>query len=640
MLAIREPTGCAVLRCGQGGDGPRSGASFDACERVLSSTEHRAPSRLQTDSVGFERGPQVTHPRGTMNFVMHWRRMLTFAAVAILVSAPVFIAPPDASAQTVSSGEIGYACDSLGCAIGSDGSHPHVILGGGSGTLSPDGTQQVFVGQAGSVGPFPLSVGNSNGSGLRAIWTPPGIPLGNPSWNPQGSELAVELQVEQSASQLVIQLWVLGSDGGAPRMLVSMPTYPGSGSVGPTAWSPDGQTVAFAQATANGQDLSTVAAVGGPTAILSTLVGSSLVSLSWSPDSTTLLSVLSTGEVNGAMPASQTSVVTFPSAGGPPSTLLAATPLQDNYSTAYYSPDGHSVVVGMPSGLAIAGANGSGLHLFLPNAGAPTGWSLQPADLLDSLAAGSPGYDLVAGDGGIFSFHTTFDGSLGGVKLNAPTIGGAATKDGRGYWLAARDGGVFAFGDAPFKGSAVGRITAPVVGIAAAGFGGGYYLVSSDGNVYGFGAYVPGTLIGTHLAAPIVDMATSPGGGYWLVGADGGVFAFDAPFRGSAGGLTLNQPVMGMAVDVATGGYWLVAADGGVFGYDAPFYGSTGGLTLNKPVVQMSFDPITGGYWLVAADGGVFAYDAPFYGSTGGQVLNRPVVAVIAPFDQGLSSFP
>jgi hypothetical protein len=578
-----------------------------------------------------------------MNFVMHWRRMLTFAAVATLVSAPVFVVPPEASAQTVSSGEIGYGCDGLGCAIGSDGSHPHVILGslqgGGSGTLSPDGTRQVFVGQAGNVGPFPLYVGNSNGSGSRAIWTPPGIPLGNLSWNPQGSELVVELQVKESATVLVIQLWVLGSDGGAPHMLVSTPTFPGSGSVGPTAWSPDGQTVAFAQETANGQDLSTVAAIGGPTTILSALVGSSLASLSWSPDATTLLSVLYTGEVNGARPASQTSVVTFPSTGGPPSTLLAAAPLQDNYSTAFYSPDGNSMVIGTPSGMDIGDANGSGLHLFLPNAGAPTGWSLQPADLLASLTAGSPGYDLVAGDGGVLSFHTAYDGSLGGVKLNAPIIGGAATEDGRGYWLAARDGGVFAFGDAAFKGSAVGRITAPIVGIAAAGFGGGYYLVSSDGNVYGFGGYVSGTLLGTHLAAPIVGMAASPGGGYWLVGADGGVFAFDAPFRGSAGGQTLNEPVTGIAVDVATGGYWLVAADGGVFAFDAPFYGSTGGLTLNKPVVGMSFDPVTGGYWIVAADGGMFAYDAPFYGSTGNQVLNSPVVAAIAPFDQGLSAF-
>ena len=87
-----------------------------------------------------------------------------------------------------------------------------------------------------------------------------------------------------------------------------------------------------------------------------------------------------------------------------------------------------------------------------------------------------------------------FAGSTGGLALNAPVIGMAATADGNGYWLVAADGAIFAFGDAPFHGSTGGMpLKAPVVGMTA-------------------------------------DAAT---GGYWLVGSDGGVFAYNAPFFGS-----------------------------------------------------------------------------------------------------------
>jgi hypothetical protein len=84
----------------------------------------------------------------------------------------------------------------------------------------------------------------------------------------------------------------------------------------------------------------------------------------------------------------------------------------------------------------------------------------------------------------------------------------ATTADGRGYWLVGADGGVFAFGDAAFYGS----------------------------------------MVGTHLTAPIVGMATTGDGkGYWLAGADGGVFAFGgAPFDGSMGGTRLSAPIVGI----------------------------------------------------------------------------------------------
>ena len=87
---------------------------------------------------------------------------------------------------------------------------------------------------------------------------------------------------------------------------------------------------------------------------------------------------------------------------------------------------------------------------------------------------------------GIFSFgDAPFLGSLGGMPLNAPVVGMAASPDGGGYWLVASDGGIFSFGDAPFRGSLGGvALNAPVVGMAASPDGGGYWLVASDGGIF------------------------------------------------------------------------------------------------------------------------------------------------------------
>ena len=55
---------------------------------------------------------------------------------------------------------------------------------------------------------------------------------------------------------------------------------------------------------------------------------------------------------------------------------------------------------------------------------------------------------------GIFSFGgAPYYGSTGGMVLNKPVVGMAATSDGGGYWLVASDGGVFSYGDATFYGS-------------------------------------------------------------------------------------------------------------------------------------------------------------------------------------------
>ncbi len=197
-------------------------------------------------------------------------------------------------------------------------------------------------------------------------------------------------------------------------------------------------------------------------------------------------------------------------------------------------------------------------------------------------AAADPegGYWLVASDGGIFAFGgAQFWGSTGGLPLNKPIVGMAATPDGAGYWLVASDGGIFAYGDAQFYGSTGSiRLNKPIVGMAA----------------------------------------TPDGAGYWLVASDGGIFAYgDAQFYGSTGSIRLNKPIVGMAATPDGAGYWLVASDGGIFSYgDAPFFGSTGSLSLNEPIVGMARTPDGGGYWLVAQDAGVFTYgDAQFSGS-------------------------
>ena len=231
-----------------------------------------------------------------------------------------------------------------------------------------------------------------------------------------------------------------------------------------------------------------------------------------------------------------------------------------------------------------------------------------------------------------------FYGPAGGLTLNAPDVGMAATHDGGGYWIAAADGGVFNYGDAAFFGSA-GSLTLnkPIVGMAATPDGGGYWLVASDGGIFNYGdAGFYGSRGGQPLNAPIVGMASSPTGkGYWLVASDGGIFSYgDASFWGSAGSLTLNKPIVGMAATPDGGGYWLVASDGGIFNYgDAPFLGSMGGNPLVSPVVGMAASG--GGYVMAAADGGVFNFGTGFQGSMGGQSLANPVVGIAATPDGG-----
>ena len=245
------------------------------------------------------------------------------------------------------------------------------------------------------------------------------------------------------------------------------------------------------------------------------------------------------------------------------------------------------------------------------------------------------GYQMVASDGGIFTFgDARFFGSAGNIHLAQPIVGMAATPDAGGYWLVAQDGGIFTYGDARFFGSAGNiHLAQPIVGMAATPDAGGYWLVARDGGIFTYGdAHFFGSAGNIHLAQPIVGMAATPdAGGYWLVARDGGIFTYgDAHFFGSAGAIRLAQPIVGMSPSFDSGGYFLVASDGGIFTYgDAHFFGSAGAIRLAQPIVGMATTFDGGGYWLVARDGGIFTYgDAHFFGSTGAIHLAQPMVGM------------
>ena len=241
--------------------------------------------------------------------------------------------------------------------------------------------------------------------------------------------------------------------------------------------------------------------------------------------------------------------------------------------------------------------------------------------VVNNPSGGLSGYWIVAADGGIFSFgEATFHGSTGGLRLNSPILGLAATPAGQGYWLVAADGGIFSFGDARFHGSTGDlKLNRPVVGMAATVGGEGYWLVASDGGIFGFGdARFFGSTGSLTLNKPVVGMAPTPTGeGYWLVASDGGIFAFgDAEFFGSTGAMKLNKPVVGMASTPTGKGYWLLAADGGLFSFgDAGFFGSLPGSGVRSPAVAMRPTRTGGGYLIVTAGGDVVSYgDAPVLG--------------------------
>ena len=271
-----------------------------------------------------------------------------------------------------------------------------------------------------------------------------------------------------------------------------------------------------------------------------------------------------------------------------------------------------------------------------------------------------PGYRLLAGDGGVFSFSSSFVGSAASDATRCPANppgrsmphgscwSMAATTGGGGYYiLNAYSGSIWTYGDAVSYGEPAG--TAPysgspefwptAVSMALTADGRGYWVLevggSGLGSVQGFGdAAFHGdetTAHAAHNGTPVGIVGSRDGAGYFVVDSDGGVFAFgDAVFKGSEGGRLLNAAVVGMASSADGSGYWLAAADGGVFAFgDAAFGGSMGGVLLQAPVVAITAENPGSGYWLAAADGGVFALGgAPFLGSMGGRPLAQPVTDV------------
>ena len=282
---------------------------------------------------------------------------------------------------------------------------------------------------------------------------------------------------------------------------------------------------------------------------------------------------------------------------------------------------------GLAAALAVA------VTAFLPAAA--------PARAADTAAgrAATPGYWMVASDGGIFSFgDARFFGSTGNIRLNQPIVGIAATPTGNGYWMVATDGGIFSFGDARFFGSTGNiKLNKPIVGMAATPSGNGYWLVATDGGIFSFGdARFYGSTGNIKLNKPIVGMAATPSGkGYWFVASDGGIFSFgDARFYGSTGSIKLSSPIVGMAATPSGKGYWFTTSDGGVFPFgDARFFGAVSSRpTFDGSRVMAALVPAPGGagYWQASATGQVFAFgDAADLGGLG-QAPNLPIVGMTA----------
>ena len=162
----------------------------------------------------------------------------------------------------------------------------------------------------------------------------------------------------------------------------------------------------------------------------------------------------------------------------------------------------HATVTGLTNNVA---------YTFTVTAVNPAGAG-PPSAATSPVRAGPTGYWLVGTDGGIFSFgDNSFFGGTGGMHLNAPIVGMAATPDGNGYWLVASDGGVFSFGDALFHGSTGAiALNRPIVGLTIAPDGYGYTLGASDGGVFAFGSAVfngsPGAI---PPAQPVVGIAST-----------------------------------------------------------------------------------------------------------------------------------
>jgi hypothetical protein len=211
------------------------------------------------------------------------------------------------------------------------------------------------------------------------------------------------------------------------------------------------------------------------------------------------------------------------------------------------------------------------------------------------------GYWLVASDGGVFAYNAPFVGSLPGLglhpagsglpnSLDQPIVGIVPSANGQGYYMVAADGGVFAF-NSTFAGSCpgIGGCAGAAVAVAPDASGKGYWLATSTGQIYAFGnaKYLgaPGTQ-----SSKITSMVRTPdGGGYYIIDGLGQVFAYgDAVWRGNvpAGAAVGLDPATAIAATADGQGYWITTALGKIYPFgDAPNDGDMSGTHLNGAII-------------------------------------------------------
>jgi hypothetical protein len=236
-----------------------------------------------------------------------------------------------------------------------------------------------------------------------------------------------------------------------------------------------------------------------------------------------------------------------------------------------------------------------------PFEGSTGSLSLQRPVVGITRTSSNSGYWLVASDGGVFAFNAPFVGSLPGLglhpagsglprSLNQPIVGVVPSSNGQGYYMVAADGGVFAF-NSTFAGSCpgIGGCSGATVAVAPDASGNGYWLATATGHIYSFGNAPYFGAPGQQRSAITSMVRTPDGGGYYILDANGQVFAYgDATFlgglpTGAAGGL---NPATAIFDTADGGGYGVSTALGKVYPFgDAPADGDMSGTHLNGSII-------------------------------------------------------
>ena len=116
----------------------------------------------------------------------------------------------------------------------------------------------------------------------------------------------------------------------------------------------------------------------------------------------------------------------------------------------------YQTVAGHTYGFAAVATNRVGTSGGIPSIPQTVTRAIAPVAPVLPVVPLLKGYSLVAADGGIFSFGDAhFYGSTGGMTLNRPIVGMAATPR-QGLLAGGSDGGIFSFGDARFTGRRAG----------------------------------------------------------------------------------------------------------------------------------------------------------------------------------------